>query len=162
MCGVVVAATLLFPTFAAAQPFGYGTASVTWPFDPHPFAMQAGAGGETSATGMSLGADVDVLYAPSRYEAYAYGASYAPTWTGLAVTVNVVNHAERTYGAGLRPFIAGGLTTLRGSEEIAWLHAGGGVDRWTTPRSGVRIGVDAIFAPVWPPILTARVSLLFR
>jgi hypothetical protein len=106
-------------------------------------AWNAGGGGETwIGDGTSVGGEIGHLYFPPVERNGPGYHSLMPPVDGLLLSLNGSKHFPGSDArAGWRPFITGGFSLLWGGESFGFLNAGGGVDRWVTPHSGLRFEV---------------------
>jgi hypothetical protein len=126
-------------------------------------AVNAGGGGELwLGGGISFGGELGLLNFPAVERRSACCVDYASSANGLLLSANAFRHFGN--GAKWRPFITGGLSVVSGGEAIGLFNAGGGVERWISPHTGLRFEVRDQFGLAANPsvLLGLRVGLVLR
>jgi len=163
--GLVLSATSVVLSAAApahAQSFlatASGGVAVVKTLSNRDSARLIGGGAETLSGRLGLGAEVDYVYFPRTTRALdsERGTTSSPAVKMAAVTLKG-SHYFGEYPAGrTRPFVSGGFSFLGGG-AFGMLLAAGGVDVWTSRRSGIRLEARGQF----PIMLAFRCGLVFR
>jgi len=165
-CGIV-----LIPSRANAQQasgYGYAFAAPAAVSDIgiRSVAVNAGGGGERwLGGGISIGGELGIVYFPAVEERTSCCIARASSATAVLVSVNASRHFVRSNpDAKWRPFITGGLSVMAGGEAVGLFNAGGGLERWISPHSGIRLEIrDQCILAASPSVLLGfRVGVVFR
>jgi len=108
---------------------------------------------------LGLGAEVDYVYFPesSKTLAGGRGTTSTPATGTSGVTVRASHYFGEHPAGRTRPFISGGVSVL-GAGDFGMLLIAGGVDVWTSARTGIRLEVREQF----PIMLAFRCGAVFR
>ena len=149
---------------AQAPAFGYAFASpvAVAGVGERSYAWNAGGGGELwTGRGTSVGGEFGFLHFPRVESRDACCWSIMPSATGLLIAGNASRHFVVSHrAASWQPFITGGLSFLAGREPVGFFNAGGGVERWMTPHTGLRFEIREQFGA--GSLLGVRVGVVFR
>ncbi len=134
------------PRGAWAQGLGYvsGGPMLVRGMGGHDFGWQLGGGGELGSGAVGLGGGVDYIYLTEVNKTYPDGGSALSPAGGLpAVSLRVSGYPRRVKeNLRAQPFVMAGISFLLEREAAPLLVAGGGLDWWTTRKTGLRVEAE--------------------
>jgi hypothetical protein len=163
LTGIGLAATASMAR--AQQAIGYAFAGpMAASFRLRSASWNAGGGGEWSlGDKMSIGGELSVLIFPSGERRTEWGGDSQPAVNAFLVSANVSRYFRGSNHSSWRPFVTGGISRMPG---LGLFNAGGGVDRWIGPHTGIRLEVrDQFWASSYgagSAMLGLRAALVFR
>jgi len=131
----------------------------------HNSAWQMGGGGEVRGTDVGVGGALDYMYFPLARRTSPPGHSESPAAGIFTLSLTASYHFfERQMNERkVQPFTMGGVTLMLSPEGLPLLALGGGVDWWTTRRTGVRFELRSYFGGPGPPaMLGFRAGVVMR
>jgi hypothetical protein len=133
-------------------------------FRLHSGAWNTGGGGEWSiGNKMSVGGELSLLSLPGGERRTEWGGESQPAFKTLLVSANASRRFRGSGHSSWRPFVTGGISAMPG---LGLFNAGGGVDRWISPHTGIRLEVrDQFWASAYgagSAMLGFRAALVFR